>query len=146
MSTYRFEALLTPRSVAVVGAGARAGSLGRAVFDKIRAGGFPGPVHPVHPQDAEADGVACVARIADLPAVPDLAVVASPPESIPGIVAEAGRAGVRAAILLTAGLGTEPDDPGPRAARIAREHGLRLLGPALSRRHLSEPTRHAQRA
>ncbi|TXN19148.1 hypothetical protein FV225_28865, partial [Methylobacterium sp. WL93] len=42
MSTYRFEALLTPRSVAVVGAGARAGSLGRAVFDKIRAGGFPG--------------------------------------------------------------------------------------------------------
>ncbi|TXN44606.1 bifunctional acetate--CoA ligase family protein/GNAT family N-acetyltransferase [Methylobacterium sp. WL30] len=129
MSTYRFEALLTPRSVAVVGAGARAGSLGRAVFDKIRAGGFPGSVHPVHPQDAEADGVPCVARIADLPAVPDLAVVASPPESIPGIVAEAGRAGVRAAILLTAGLGTEPDDPGPRAARIAREHGLRLLGP-----------------
>lgn len=129
MSTYRFEALLGPRSVAVVGAGARAGSLGRAVFDKIRAGGFPGPVHPVHPRDAQADGVPCVARIADLSAVPDLIVVASPPESIPGIVAEAGRVGVQAAILLTAGLGTGPDDPGPRAARIAREHGLRLLGP-----------------
>ena len=129
MSTYRFAALLSPRSIAVVGAGDRPGSLGRVVFDKIRAGGFSGPVHPVHPQDASADGCPCVARIADLPVVPDLIVVASPPETIPGLVAEAGGAGVHAAILLTTGLGTGPDDPGPRAARIARAHGLRLLGP-----------------
>ncbi|WP_375453399.1 bifunctional acetate--CoA ligase family protein/GNAT family N-acetyltransferase [uncultured Methylobacterium sp.] len=129
MSTYRFDALLRPRSIAVVGAGERAGSLGRAVLDNIRAAGFAGPVRPVNPRHAVVDGLPCVARIADLDAVPDLVVVASPPASIPSVVAEAGRAGVGAAILLTACLGSGPDDPGPRAKTIAREHGLRLLGP-----------------
>lgn len=129
VSTYRFDALLKPRSIAVVGASERAGSLGRAVLDNIRAAGFSGPVRPVNPRHAAVDGLPCVARIADLGAVPDLVVAASPPAGIPSIVAEAGRAGVGAAILLTARLGTEPDDPGPRARRIAREHGLRLLGP-----------------
>lgn len=129
VSTYRFEALLAPRSVAIVGAGASPDSLGRAVLANLCRAGFMGPIHPIHPRHATVDGLPCTARIADLATPPDLVVVASPPDGVPGLVADAAHAGAGAAILLTAGLGTGPDDPGPTALRIARAHGLRLLGP-----------------
>ncbi|WP_430911248.1 bifunctional acetate--CoA ligase family protein/GNAT family N-acetyltransferase [Methylobacterium sp. sgz302541] len=129
MSTYRFEALLHPRSIALVGAGEREGSLGRAISENLRAAGFAGPIHPVNPRHAEIDGDACVPSVGDLAEPPDLVVIATPPASVPGIVEDAGRKGAGAAIVLTADLGTAYDDPGPRARRIGRHYGLRLLGP-----------------
>ena len=129
MSTYRFDKLLTPRSVAVVGAGEREGSLGRSVLGNLRRGGFSGPILSVHPDAASVDGLACVPRIADLSAAPDLVVIAVPPTLVPDVVAQAAAIGTRAAVILTAGLGREPGDPGPRSQTIARAHGLRLLGP-----------------
>ncbi|MDR7035323.1 acetyltransferase [Methylobacterium sp. BE186] len=142
MSTYRFEALLRPRSVALAGAGAREGSLGRAVLDNLRRAGFAGPVFPVNPRHAEVDGTPCFDRVTDLPEAPDLVIVAAPPPVVPGIVEDAGRRGAGAAVILTADLGEGPDDPGPRTREIARVHGLRLLGPnsiglAVPGRHLN---------
>ena len=129
MSTYRFDALLAPRSIALVGAGAREGSLGRAVLENLRAAGFAGPVLPVNPNHDAVAGYPCVPRVCDLAEVPDLVVIAAPPQAVPGIVADAGRIGARAGLILTAGLGTGPGDPGPLARAAARRHGLRLLGP-----------------
>jgi acetyltransferase len=129
LSTYRFDALLNPRTVALVGAGEREGSLGRAVLENLRAAGFPGRVLPVNPSHASVAGYPCVAQVSDLAEAPDLVVIAAPPAAVPDIVADAGRIGARAAAILTAHLGTGPDDPGPRARAIARAHGLRLLGP-----------------
>lgn len=129
MSTYRFDRLLAPRSVAFVGAGTREGSVGRSVLSNLRRTGFPGAILPVHPAEAEIDGLPCVRRLSDLAAPPDLVVVAVPPAQVPGIVDEAGGIGAGAAIVLSAGLGAGPEDPGPRARMLARRHGLRLLGP-----------------
>ncbi|MCJ2011976.1 bifunctional acetate--CoA ligase family protein/GNAT family N-acetyltransferase [Methylobacterium sp. J-076] len=140
MSTYRFDRLLSPRTVAFVGAGAREGSVGRSVLANLRRSGFPGALLPVHPTESEIDGLPCAPRLCDLPSVPDLVVVAVPPSGVPDIVEEAGRLGAGAAIVLSAGLGTGPDDPGPRARIAARRHGLRLLGPNSA--GLCVPSRH----
>jgi acetyltransferase len=129
VSTYRFDKLLAPRSIALVGAVTREGSLGRGVLDSLRGAGFPGAIMPVQPDQAAVDGLPCVPRIADLPAVPDLVLIAVPPPGVPDVVAQAAAIGAGAAVILTARLGSEPDDPGPTAHRIARAHGLRLLGP-----------------
>ena len=129
LSTYRFDALLAPRSVAVVGAGEREDSLGRAVLENLRAAGFPGPVLPVNPHHAAVAGYPCVPQVSDLAEAPDLVLVAAPPPAVPEIVADAGRIGARAAVILTAGLGTGPEDPGAQARDAARRVGLRLLGP-----------------
>ncbi|MGU3536351.1 bifunctional acetate--CoA ligase family protein/GNAT family N-acetyltransferase [Methylobacterium sp. A54F] len=129
MSTYRFEALLRPRSIALAGAGEREGSLGRAVLANLRDAGFAGPVWPVNPRHEAVAGARCVARISDLAEAPDLVVVAAPAAAVPDIVADAGAKGAGAAVILTTGLGDGPEDPGPRAWAAARRHGLRLLGP-----------------
>lgn len=129
MSTYRFDKLLAPRSIALVGAVGREGSLGRSVLDSLRAAGFPGAIMPVQPDQAAVEGLACVPRVADLPAAPDLVLIAVPPPSVPEVVAQAAAIGAGAAVILTARLGSGPGDPGPVAHGIARAHGLRLLGP-----------------
>src|SRR5215207_5026729 len=129
MSTYRLDKLFAPRSVALVGASHRDGSLGRIILRNLREGGFPGVIHLVNPRYAEIDGVACVPRIEDLPDVPDLVVITAPPLTVPGIVAAAGARGVAAAIIITAGLGHGPGSLADVARLEARKHGLRLVGP-----------------
>ncbi|MCP1539281.1 bifunctional acetate--CoA ligase family protein/GNAT family N-acetyltransferase [Methylorubrum extorquens] len=129
MSTYRFEALLAPRRIAVVGAGDRPGSVGRAIIDGLRAGGFTGDIVPVHPRETSVDGLACSPRLADIPQAPDLVMIATPPAAVPGIVEEAGQIGAAAAVILSAHLGVGEAAPAGAAHTAARRHGLRLIGP-----------------
>ncbi|HVL70831.1 MAG TPA: CoA-binding protein, partial [Beijerinckiaceae bacterium] len=129
MSTYRLDRLFAPRSVALVGASPREGSLGRTILQNLRRAGFPGPIRLVNPRHREIDGLPCVARIDDLDAPPDLMVVASPPASVPGVVAAAAQKGVAAAIVVTAGLGHGPGSLAEETRLAARAHGLRLVGP-----------------
>ncbi|HEY7360373.1 MAG TPA: GNAT family N-acetyltransferase, partial [Streptosporangiaceae bacterium] len=119
--------LLTPASVAVIGAGRRPGSVGRAILRNILSGGFSGAVYAVNPRGAELDGVACVPSVAALPEQVDLAVIAAPAAAVLDIAAECGRRGVRALVVITSGLG------GPARAEllgICRRHGMRMAGPA----------------
>ena len=120
MSTYRLEKLFSPRSVAVVGASPRATSPGRAVLRNLRAAAFEGSIALVNPRYGEIEGVTAVKTIQDLPAPPDLLVIATPPRSVPDIVKMAGEKGAAAAIIITAGLGTEPARL-PMPARKRRE-------------------------
>jgi len=129
MSTYRFETLLAPRRIAVVGAGDRPDSVGRAVIDSLRAGGFGGEILPVNPRHAVIDGLPCVATLADLTSPPDLVMIATPPETVPEIVAASGAAGAAGAVILSAHLGQGEASPVEAARRAARAHSLRLLGP-----------------
>jgi acetyltransferase len=126
MTIRNLDRLLTPASIAVFGASARPGSVGATVWRNLRAGGFSGPVYAVNPGHTELAGEPCFAGVADLPTVPDLAVVCTPAAAVPGLVAQLGAAGTRAAIVMTAGLG-----PVLRQAMLdaARPHLLRLLGP-----------------
>ena len=97
MSTYRLDKLFEPRSVALVGASPREGSLGRMVLRNLREAGFAGPLQLVNPKHREIDGLPCVPRLEDLREAPDLIVVTTPPAASPGIIASAGRKGVSAA-------------------------------------------------
>ena len=129
MSTYRLDKLFSPRSLALVGASPREGSLGLSLLRNIRAAGFAGPVGLVNPKHREIEGLPCVARIEDLAEAPDLVVIASPPETVAAIVAAAGDKGASAAIVITAGLGHGEGSAAEAACLAARKRGVRLVGP-----------------
>ena len=132
MSIRNLQHLMAPASVAVIGASDRAGSVGATVWANLRAGGFAGPVWPVNRRHEQVGGVAAWRRIADLPTVPELAVICTPAATVPALIAELGAAGCRAAVVLSSGL----DAPGAdgRSLREAMQDAarptlLRILGP-----------------
>ena len=83
MSTRNLPALLAPRSLALIGASAKPHSVGGVVAQNLRSAGFAGPIHFVNPRGGEIAGVKCYADVAALPAAPDLAVIATPPDTVP---------------------------------------------------------------
>ena len=118
--------LLAPRSVAVVGAGRREGSIGRTILLNIRGAGFAGALFAVNPHAAEIDGVPCLPSVSDLPAVPDLAMVAVPPAQVSRVARECGKRGVRCLVVVTSGLGVSGDT---HLLETCRRYGMRLVGP-----------------
>ena len=118
---------LVPASVAVIGASRRPGSVGRVILHNLLDGGFSGPVYPVNPGAAELDGIPCLPSAAALPDQVDLAVIAAPAAAVLGIAEDCGRRGVKALVVLAAGLS------GPARTEllgICRRHGMRMVGPA----------------
>ena len=126
MSIRHLDRLLEPKSVVVVGASNRVGSVGATVWRNLRAGHFAGPIHGINPKHATLDGVAIHAHPADLPQAPDLAVLCTPPDTVPSLIDALGRLGTRAAIVMTAGLSTAQK---LATLAAARPHLLRVLGP-----------------
>jgi acyl-CoA synthetase (NDP forming)/GNAT superfamily N-acetyltransferase len=121
--------VFAPESVAVIGASRRHGSVGRAILDNIRAGGYAGRLYTVNPHAAQLggqlDGERCLAAVTDLPPV-DLAVVAVPAAGVLEVAEQCGQRGVRSLVVITAGLSAEA-----QATLLAtcRRHGMRLVGP-----------------
>jgi len=133
MSIRNLQFLFEPTSVAVIGASTRPKSIGNLVMRNLLAGGFQGPVMPVNPKHASVAGVFAYKNVADLPTTPDLAVLCTPPETIPGALEELCENGTRAAIVLTAGLGDVQSEDGVNVSEklleISLKHGIRILGP-----------------
>jgi acyl-CoA synthetase (NDP forming)/GNAT superfamily N-acetyltransferase len=124
--------LLAPRVVAVVGAGRAPGGVGHETLKAIVEYGFTGTVYAVNPHATVVAGVPAYPRLSDVPDPVDLAVVAVPAPAVPGVLADAGAAGVRAAVVLSCGFeATDADGRAARArlVRLARAHGIRLVGP-----------------
>jgi len=121
------EPLLNPRSVAVIGAGRRSGSVGRTILLNIRDAGFAGALYAVSPHGGDIDGIRCVSSVAALPEAPDLAVVAVPAARVVEVAHECGNRGGRSLAVITAGL-TRAQASGLLEA--TRETGMRLAGPA----------------
>jgi acetyltransferase len=126
MSIRHLDSLMEPKSLVVVGASDRVGSVGATVWRNVRAGSFAGPIYGLNPKHTTLEGIAVFARPADLPQAPDLAVICTPPHTVPALIDELGRLGTRAAIVMTAGLSAPQ-----RQATLdaARSHVLRVLGP-----------------
>ena len=129
MSTYRLKNLLAPRSIALIGASPRQGSVGRAILGNIVKAKFTGEFGLVNPRYSEIDGVAAVGSVAKLPFVPELVVITAPGKSIPGLIDEAGRRGAVGAIIVSAGLGHGPGSLAEAAEAAAQKYGMRLIGP-----------------
>ncbi|MFD5056114.1 bifunctional acetate--CoA ligase family protein/GNAT family N-acetyltransferase [Streptomyces tendae] len=120
------ELLLKPRSIAVVGAGRRPGSVGRALLHHLHEDGFTGRLFAVNPATTAILGVPSYPSVGALPVAPDLVVVASPAGTVPAVAEECGKAGVRALVVVSAGLDTEQAEG---LLTTCRTHGMRLVGP-----------------
>lgn len=124
--------LLEPRTVAVVGVGSTPGSLGAEVLANVVRHGFTGEVLPVRRDGAAVQGLTSHRSVDELPDDVDLMVVAAPAAEVPGIVERAGRRGVGAVVVLSAGFSEEGRAGAELEAQVvasARRHGLRVLGP-----------------
>jgi acetyltransferase len=126
MSIRNLDSLFDPRSVAVIGATERSASVGATVWRNLRDGGFPGARWAVNPKRSRVFGERCYPSVAAIPEAPELAVICTPPATVPRLIEELGARGTRAAVVLTAGF-----DPATRTAMLAaaRRHLLRILGP-----------------
>lgn len=132
MSIRNLDHLFKPRSVALIGASKREGSVGSVIARNLIGSGFDGPVLPVHPRHESIHGVLAYPDVASLPVTPDLAVIATPPQTVPGLVAELGERGTKAAVVISAGF-AELGDEGRRLQQqlleAARPHLMRIVGP-----------------
>jgi acetyltransferase len=133
MSTRNLKHLFQPKSVAVIGASKRPHSVGATVLKNLVVGGYAGTIMPVNPKYESLAGLQVYKGIGQLPQTPDLAVICTPPATIPGLITELGERGTRAAIVLTGGLQTLTDLSGKTMKEAmlaaARPHLLRILGP-----------------
>ncbi len=132
MSIRNLKAVFRPRAVALIGASKRAHSVGAVVARNLLQSGFEGPVMPVNPKHDSIEGVLAYPDIKSLPVVPDLAVICTPPDTVPGLVAELGARGTRGVIVITAGfgeLGAEGKALEQRMLQAAQPHLLRIVGP-----------------
>lgn len=124
------EPMLSPRSIAIVGASDRVGSFGRSTLEQTIAGGFPGEIYPVNPRLTEIHGLRCYPSLADLPHPADLAILVVANELLESQLELAARTGCKAAVIFASGY-LENDHPPPlteRLAEIARTHNLPLCG------------------
>ena len=125
--------LLSPGTVAVIGAPGHTDRTGRYVLERIVDGGFTGELYGVGEVSREAPGVTFVDSLARVPGPVDLAVIAVPREDVQGAVADCGRAGVKAVTVVTGGYaetGADGARQQRRLVRIARAAGMRVVGPA----------------
>ncbi|MGE0232324.1 MAG: GNAT family N-acetyltransferase [Flavobacteriaceae bacterium] len=128
MTIRNLEFAVQPRSLAIIGASPRAGSVGHVVMRNVIEAGFEGTVVAVNPKYDEVMGRRCYRNVSDLPTPPDLAVIASPADTVPGLIATLGEKGTRAAVVITAGL---TDKNGLKQAMLdaCEPHTFRVIGP-----------------
>ncbi|MEW6090808.1 MAG: bifunctional acetate--CoA ligase family protein/GNAT family N-acetyltransferase [Pseudomonadota bacterium] len=132
MSIRNLDRMYAPRSVALIGASARPGSVGNVLLANLLGAGLPGPVRAVNPKGGEILGQPVFRDVASLPEAPDLAVIATPPQGVPQLIGELGRRGTRAAVVITAGFGELGEAGRKLQAEMlaaARPHLLRIAGP-----------------
>ncbi len=117
MTTRYMQRFFNPKSIAVIGASERNPSLGGTVLRNLQEAGFPGPLMVVNRRGGDTVlDLPRYSRVADLPQSPDLAIVCTPPATIPQLVDALGRKRVRAVLIVMGGLST----PAPAAIRRAR--------------------------
>jgi acetyl coenzyme A synthetase (ADP forming)-like protein len=126
------EPFFRPRSVAVVGASKRRGSIGGELFRNILSGDFDGSVYPVNRRADSVAGVHGYGAVGEIAEDVDLAVICVPGEQVLAAAQDALAAGVRALVVISAGFaetGSEGAERQERLLALVREHGARLLGP-----------------
>lgn len=133
MTTRNLSQMFAPKSVAVIGASLRERRVGTTVLQNVIDGGFKGDIYPVNPKYATLANLKCYRDVGDLPQAPDLAVICTPPATVPDLIRDLGELGTRAVVVLTSGLAREQDRHGvtlqDRMLKSAKPHVLRILGP-----------------
>src|SRR5579859_3269343 len=126
------NAIFEPKSIAVIGATEKAGSVGRTLLWNLISHPFGGTVFPINPQHASVLGIKAYPTLAALPQSVDLAVIATPAPTVPGLIDECVEAGVKGAIIISAGFketGAEGAEMEQQILERARRGKLRIIGP-----------------
>jgi len=126
------ELFFEPRSIAIIGASRKPGSLGNMFLKAVLDFGFTGNIYPVHPSGEAILGVPSFPSIAELPEVPDLAVIMVRRDLVQDALKQCGEKGIRQVIIITAGF-REVGEAGKKLedelVRTARQYGIRFIGP-----------------
>ncbi|HEY0588358.1 MAG TPA: GNAT family N-acetyltransferase [Pseudoduganella sp.] len=125
MSVRNMDSLFEPGSVAIFGASLRPDRMGTQVMNNMAESGFAGAIWPVNPKYEQLRGIPCYPRLPALPRAPDLAIICTPPDTVPSLIADLGARGTRGAIILT----PVSDSIRQQIMRAARPYLLRILGP-----------------
>lgn len=127
-----FNALFEPRAIAFIGASTSVTKWGFNILHHLLNGGFAGGIYPVNPQGGTWFGRKIYPSLSEVPRPVDLAIIVVPKELVPGTMRECAAAGIRAAVIITAGF-SETGEEGTALERevvsIARETGIRIVGP-----------------
>jgi acetyltransferase len=126
------DVFFSPKNVAVIGATDREGSIGKVVLRNLTSNAFRGTVFPVNPNRQTVLGIKAYPNIAAVPEKVDLAVIVTPAPTVPGIVGECARAGVKGTIIMSAGFkerGAEGAGMEREILEKARQGGMRIIGP-----------------
>ncbi|MCE9589241.1 MAG: bifunctional acetate--CoA ligase family protein/GNAT family N-acetyltransferase [Planctomycetes bacterium] len=126
------DAFFAPRSVAVIGATERPGSIGRVLMENLRSAPAGLTLYPVNPHSTEILGLKAYPDVAAIPGRVDLAVIATPAATVPGVIGQCAAAGVRGAVIISAGFkesGVAGDELEHDIVKQARQSRLRIIGP-----------------
>ena len=124
--------ILSPESIAVIGASRRSGAVGNRIVKNILESGFKGPIYPINPKADKIHGLKCYPSILKVEGDVDLAVVAVPARIVPEVVEEAGIKGVKGLIVISAGfreIGEEGAKLEKEVLTLCRKYGMRMVGP-----------------
>lgn len=128
----QLDVFFAPKAVAVVGATENPGSVGRTILRNLMASPFGGTVYPVNPKRPNVLGVKAYASLDLIPEKVDLAVIVTPPATVPGLVRQCGQLGIKGVVVISAGF-KEVGEEGKRLEEEvlfeARKAGIRLIGP-----------------
>lgn len=128
----RLDTFFSPRSIAVIGASREPEKLGARVFANLRASGYRGTLIPVNPNAKKIDGIKAVPSLSALSRPVDLAIIVTPAPTVPDVLAECGRRGIKNVVIISAGFKEVGGDGVAREEAIravARRHRINLLGP-----------------
>lgn len=132
MNTHYLSSLFKPESVVLFGASDKQDSVGGVVFRNLLTSGFEGRIFAINPKRDEVQGQKAYSTLEEIDEAIDLAVVATPAKSIPGIVEECGEHGIKMMLILSAGFretGAEGRRLEDRVTQLVKRHGIRLMGP-----------------
>ena len=131
-AAHPLDAIFHPRSIAVVGATEKVGSVGRTILWNLLSSPFGGTVYPVNPTRPAILGVKAYPSISAIGEPVDLAVIVTPAKTAPDLVAECGEAGIRGVIIISAGfkeIGPEGVELERQVLEVARKYDIRVIGP-----------------
>lgn len=126
------DCIISPKSIAVVGATNRPGSVGLATFKNLLQAGYQGVFYPVNPKSKSIQGVKAYPSLTDVPDDVDLAVIIVPAEIVPSVVEEATQKQVKGCVVITAGfkeVGGRGSELEKRLQVLIRDNGTCLVGP-----------------
>jgi acetyltransferase len=133
MTVRNLNYLFRPQSIVLIGASERPQSPGLRVLHNLRLGGFAGPLYAVNPKYREVSGLTCYHHLDELPEVADLAVIVTPPNTVPRLIKQLAQQGTRAAVVVTAGLDGSHQRWGSHRRQamldVGRSVNFRILGP-----------------